>query len=94
MDFRPDFSKKIFKNIEFDYNHMYSIPGDKDNNETAFGFLYDKMEYAYAITTHSSQGSQWPNVLYLHEDFMNNDDASKLMYTGISRASNSITVVI
>ncbi len=53
MDFRPDFTKKVFKNIEFDYNHMYSILGSSDNKETPFSYLYDKMEYAYAITCHS-----------------------------------------
>lgn len=95
MDFRPDFSKKVFRNIEFDYNHMYSIPGGLNNKETPMGYLYDKMEYAYAITTHSSQGSQWGNVLYLHEDFMSDsEDRKKLLYTAITRAQDSIVVVI
>ena len=45
MDFRPDFTKSAFRNIEFDYKHMYAIPG-QDNEENNFGFYYDKMEYA------------------------------------------------
>ncbi len=95
MDFRPDFSKKVFRNIEFDYNHMYAVPGGLNNKETPMGYLYDKMEYAYAITTHSSQGSQWGNVLYLHEDFMRDpEDRKKLLYTAITRAQESIVVVI
>ena len=94
MDFRPDFSKKIFKNITFDWNHMYAIPGYENNIETPFGYMYDKFEYAYAITVHSSQGSQWPNVTYMHEDFMRNPvDRKKLMYTAITRASDRITIV-
>ena len=27
MDFRPDFTKSVFKDITFDYAHMYEIPG-------------------------------------------------------------------
>ena len=94
MDFRPDFTKSVFRNIEFDYKHMYAIPGqeDKDNN---FGFFYDKMEYAYAITCHSSQGSQYGKVMYMHEDFMRDpEDKKKLIYTALSRAIDSVIVVI
>ena len=94
MDFRPDFTKKVFKNVEFDYNHMYAIPG-QDNPENKYGFLYDKMEYAYAITCHSSQGSEFPTVLYMHEDFMiNAEDNKRLMYTAVTRASDSITILL
>lgn len=94
MDFRPDFTKKVFKNIEFDYNHMYALPGQEDD-PTKFGFYYDKFEYAYAITTHASQGSSWENVLYLHEEFMRNkEDRKKLIYTAITRASKSLNFII
>lgn len=94
MDFRPDFTKKSFKNIEFDYNHMYSIPGQEED-PTKFGYFYDKMEFAYAITCFTSQGSQWSNVLYLHEDYMrDNENNKKLMYTAISRASEAINIVL
>ena len=94
MDFRPDFTKSIFRNIEFDYKHMYAIPG-QENEENNFGFYYDKMEYAYAITCHASQGSQYGKVLYMHEDFMrDSDDRKKLIYTALSRAIDSVIVVI
>ena len=93
MDFRPDFSKKAFKNVEFDYRYMYSIPG-VENESSPYDFLYDKFEFGYAITTHSSQGSSWENVLYFHEPFLTGDDNKKLLYTGITRASKSVVVVI
>lgn len=92
MDFRPDFLKKSFKNIEFDYKHMYAIPGEEEDNK--YGFYYDKMEFAYAITCHSSQGSTFENVVYLHEDFMRSgEDRRRLMYTAITRASKSLIFV-
>lgn len=94
MDFRPDFTNKVFHNITFDYQHMYAIPGNEEE-ENPFGYFYDKMEYAYAITVHSSQGSQWGNVLYLHEDFMNNpEDKKRFLYTAITRASEALTIVL
>lgn len=94
MDFRPDFTKSTFRNIEFDYKHMYAIPG-QENEENNFGFYYDKMEYAYAITCHASQGSQYGKVLYMHEDFMRDpEDRKKLIYTALSRAIESVIVVI
>lgn len=94
MDFRPDFLKKSFKNIVFDYKHMYEVPGQQ-NEENPFGYLYDKMEFAYAITVHAYQGSQSPKVIYLHENFMrSNEDKKKLMYTAITRASESINIVM
>lgn len=95
MDFRPDFSKKSFKNVTFDYKHMYEIPGQESTEDQFTSFFNDKMEYAYAITTHSSQGSQWDRVLYLSENFMrSNEDRKKLEYTAITRAKQSITIVI
>lgn len=92
IDFRPDFTKSTFKNLEFDYKHLYARPGIEED-ENPFGFYYDKFEFAYAITVHSSQGSEWGKVLYLDESFMNSEDTKKLRYTAISRASESIVIV-
>ena len=93
MDFRPDFTKSVFRNIKFDYAHMYSNPSNNGEDENPFGYFYDKMEFAYAITTHSSQGSQWPSVLYFDEEFMPKDKMVNLRYTAISRASENIIIV-
>lgn len=96
MDFRPDFMKKFYKNLEFNYYHMYAPPGDpEDELREKYMFMYDKFEYSYAISTHKSQGSGWNNVLFLYEDFMNTDDSNKkLLYTGITRAIEQLTVVM
>ena len=95
IDFRPDYSKKSFKNVTFDYNHLYAVPGQEDDNNDFTSHFNDKIEFGYAITTHSSQGSQWNKVLYLSENFLrSNEDKKKLLYTGITRAQKSITIVI
>lgn len=102
MDFRPDFSDKVFKNVRFNYKYMYAIPASslsesdsKTIQDDINDYLMDKFEYAYAITVHLSQGSQMDKVLYLHEGMMRNkEDNKKLMYTAITRAVSSIVIVI
>ena len=102
FNFRPDFSYSksstgnIFKNIKFDYKHMYAIPGQEEVEDiNQFRFMYDKFEFGYAITTHSSQGSEYPRVLYMHEPIMRNkEDNKKLMYTAITRATDQIGIVL
>ena len=93
MDFRPDFTKSVYKGIEFDYKHMYARPG-VEVDVIPFGFYYDKMVYAYALTCHSMQGSQAPFILYLDEEFMSKEDMKKLRYTAISRAEEQIVIVM
>lgn len=92
LDFRPDFTDSVFQNIRFDYDHMYSIP---DNEIPEKSNIYvDKFEFAYAITVHSSQGSQWDNVLFLNEKMMRDPyDQRRFEYTAITRASKTITIV-
>lgn len=97
IDFRPDFTKKVFRNVEFDYKHLYEVPGknDEDGLNKDYGFYYDKIEFAYALSTYLSQGSQWDSVLYLHEDFMRDkEDRKRHIYTAITRAAKQINIVI
>lgn len=55
----------------------------------------DEFDFGYAITVHKSQGSQWENVL-LWDDAMfkgwNVKDRPKWLYTGITRAIETITI--
>lgn len=53
----------------------------------------DEFDYGYAITAHKAQGSQWPNVLVLDESSVFKEDASKWLYTAITRAAERITIV-
>lgn len=48
-------------------------------------------DYGYALTVHKSQGSQWGGVLLFDEWY--GRDRRKWLYTGITRASNNLTVV-
>ena len=62
IDMRPDFSKEEFKNICFDYQRLFSVPGK--NNDLEGNYFNDIIEFAYALTVHTTQGSQYPNVLF------------------------------
>lgn len=49
-------------------------------------------DYGYALTVHKSQGSQWPNVMVFDES-KGFSDKHKWLYTAITRASETVTVV-
>jgi exodeoxyribonuclease V len=54
-----------------------------------------EMAFAYAITVHKSQGSQWENVLfYGSEAFVFREDKFRFLYTGITRASEKLTLIV
>lgn len=100
MDFRPDFTQSIFKDVTFNYEFMYTAPQssleETENSKDAMNdYFNDRFEFGYAITCYTSQGSQFNKVLYLNENIMRTrEDQKKLAYTAITRAIDSITVVI
>jgi exodeoxyribonuclease-5 len=54
----------------------------------------DEFDYAYAITGHKSQGSEWPAVVVFDQSGVFGQDASRWLYTAITRAADRVTVVI
>lgn len=92
IDFKPDFTKKVFKNLSISYKQLFEVPG---SDSSPYAFNLEKFEFAYAITVHISQGSQYPHVTFLRETQMAHDKDffRKLQYTAITRASESITIV-
>lgn len=58
---------------------------------------YDEFTFGYAITVHKSQGSQWDKVYLIDESFVwsrsSEADVIKHLYTGITRAAETITIV-
>jgi exodeoxyribonuclease-5 len=57
----------------------------------------EEFEYSYAITVHKAQGSQWSKVLLFDQKHrfpnMSDRDRRRWLYTGITRAAESVTVM-
>ena len=54
---------------------------------------HQEFDYGYAITCHKAQGSQWARVLVYDESWVFRQDRHKWLYTAITRASESVTIV-
>jgi exodeoxyribonuclease-5 len=50
-------------------------------------------DFGYAMTVHKSQGSQWQRPLIVDESDVFRDKKWKWLYTGITRAAESVTIV-
>lgn len=72
---------------------LLGIPLERYEHEQGI----EEFEYAYAITVHKSQGSQWNNVLVFDQKdkFPNwsDRDRRRWLYTGITRAVEKVTVM-
>lgn len=51
------------------------------------------LDFGYALTVHKAQGSQWRNVLVVNESKVFRESAQRWLYTGITRAEVSVTIV-
>lgn len=90
IDFRPDFMDDEFENLKIDAKYILSDYNKRKN----YGISnFEKFEYAYCITTHISQGSQYNRVLFFDEPFSDKETTKKLRYTAITRAIDNVTIV-
>jgi exodeoxyribonuclease-5 len=62
--------------------------GDRFNRRDA------QFEYAYAMTCHKSQGSEWPRVLVYSEAFGEDWERRAWLYTAITRASRKLILAV
>lgn len=92
MDFMPDLTKFTKKNLKVDLKYLKA---SVDERKAMPMSKYNKFEYGYAITVHLSQGSQYPRVLFIDEPFGRDPEfRAKLRYTAITRASESIDILV
>jgi exodeoxyribonuclease-5 len=54
----------------------------------------EQFTFAYALTVHKAQGSEWPSVILYDESGHFRGSESKWLYTGITRASESIGIYV
>ena len=93
----------IYENTEMD--HQMIITGEKccdwrlsyelGKLRPRYGEIVPKeFAYAYAITGHKAQGSEWPNVVVLEESFpFDKTEHARWLYTCCTRASEKLVLI-
>tara|TARA_R110002126_G_scaffold19188_5_gene72213 strand:+ start:495 stop:1622 length:1128 start_codon:yes stop_codon:yes gene_type:complete len=54
---------------------------------------FDDFDFGYALTVHKAQGSQWNNVVLFDESWAFRETSSRWLYTAITRAVETLTIV-
>lgn len=69
------------------------LDADKFKVKKAKLTLPKEFDYAYAITCHKAQGSQWDDVLVLEEGFpYSKEEHARWLYTAVTRASKNVII--
>ncbi|UTC29905.1 ATP-dependent DNA helicase [Bajunvirus bajun] len=86
--------KRVFQGL-FE-EHFHGPKGFTAPQATAWRARKNSIEidWAYAITVHKSQGSQWDDVVLIDESSVFRQDADNHLYTGVTRAAKTLTVLI
>ena len=84
-----------------DGGHMDDVPvyrhwfeGRNDDLPAWNRKVAEEFDYAYAITCHKSQGSQWSSVCVVDEAFGTDLEKRQWRYTAITRAAERVTVLV
>lgn len=54
---------------------------------------HDDFDFGYALTVHKAQGSQWDNLVLFDESYAFREHCNRWLYTAITRAAKTITIV-
>lgn len=89
-----------FGHIPVDYQALTTGKPALDNRQAYQLSKYNKMEapydfaYAYAITAHKAQGSEWNKVLIFEEGFpFDTEEHRRWLYTAVTRAAEKVVIV-
>jgi len=92
IDFRPEFMEDdYFEKIPMDYEYLFQTYEEKKRGKRSY---YNKFEFAYAITAHLAQGSQYDKVMIYDERIGDRDYYRKWLYTAITRAVKGLVVAV
>jgi exodeoxyribonuclease-5 len=73
--------------------HAAFFSGEEDKLGWPERRRFDEFTFGYCLTVHKAQGSQWDRVYLFDESFVFREDRRRWLYTGVTRASEQITVV-
>lgn len=90
IDFIPEFpTDEIFRNVQIDYNYLFTPMELAAKSRFSY---YNKFQFAYAITAHLAQGSQYNKVLIYDEKLGDREYYNKWLYTCITRAIRGLVL--
>jgi len=75
------------------HEHHFLGQGDELKKQYWLRGEAEEFDYGYALTVHKSQGSQWDNVCVFDESGVFRDQRFRWLYTAITRAAGSVSVV-
>lgn len=93
IDFKPDLISGVFRNVECDYRYLMADQKERAYLKNDRFNKSNKFEYGYCITTHTSQGGEYPFGIYI-EEYLGSDIQSNLNYTGITRFRDGLIYVL
>lgn len=93
MVIEPDDAGEAVRSVEVKVHPAFFLGTDK---ELTWEQLKEtqQMTFGYALTVHKAQGSQWNNVILFNEAGVFGQDAQRWLYTGVTRAAETLTVVM
>jgi exodeoxyribonuclease-5 len=74
-------------------SHEYFFNGREEELPRHERRRFDEFYFGYCLTAHKAQGSQWEDVFLFNESASFREMAPRWLYTGLTRASDRITVV-
>lgn len=92
--FKPDLMNDTFQDLKCDYMYFVSDAQTRKKIKASPYSVGEKFEYAYATTTHLSQGGQYPSGIYIHEEFRDPNVQRSLDYTGVTRFKKFLIMVL
>ena len=101
-DFYPDGSNGYFESVEMDKDMImlgtpcidWRVSYQLGKLKPKYGDLVPKeFDFAYAITCHKAQGSEWDKVLVIEERFpFDKEEHARWLYTACTRASEKLVL--
>ncbi len=89
----PDDADVFTRGVDIRVKNEFWV-GDEADLEWSAKKGTDEFAYAYALTTHKAQGSQWDSVMVFDEAASFREDAWRWRYTAVTRAAKSLTIVV
>jgi exodeoxyribonuclease-5 len=93
MHVAPEDAGRSRTDVEIEI-HPFFLEGREDELPWEVRRDYDEFTFGYVLTVHKSQGSQWDDVVLYDQSGAFKDDRRRHLYTGVTRAAKTLTVVM